>query len=130
MVGGYTRWIYRQVDPMEQCRPTTGCPMTENHPAKPHAGHHNLDPHLDRYAARTAGMTASEIRALFAVASRPEVVSLAGGMPNLAALPLESIAAQVAELITQDGLVALQYGSAQGVPLLREQITEVMAAEG
>jgi hypothetical protein len=32
-------------------------------------------------------MTASEIRALFAVASRPEVVSLAGGMPNLTALP-------------------------------------------
>ena len=31
--------------------------------------------------ARAAGMTASEVRALFAVASRPEVVSLAGGMP-------------------------------------------------
>ena len=44
---------------------------------------------VERFAARTAGMTASEIRALFAVASRPEVVSLAGGMPNLAALPLD-----------------------------------------
>ena len=33
---------------------------------------------MTRFAARTAGMTASEIRALFAVASRPEVVSLAG----------------------------------------------------
>ena len=42
-----------------------------------------LDSYVDRYAARTAGMTASEIRALFAVASRPEVVSLAGGMPNI-----------------------------------------------
>ena len=40
-----------------------------------------LDAFTDRYAARTAGMTVSEIRALFAVASRPEVVSLAGGMP-------------------------------------------------
>jgi DNA-binding transcriptional MocR family regulator len=84
----------------------------------------------ERFAARTAGMTASEIRALFAVASRPEVVSLAGGMPNLAALPLDSIAAEVAELVARDGLVALQYGSAQGVPVLREQICEVMALEG
>jgi DNA-binding transcriptional MocR family regulator len=80
-------------------------------------------------ASRTDGMTASEIRALFAVASRPEVVSLAGGMPNLAALPLGTLAAEVAEIVARDGQVALQYGSAQGVPLLREQITEVMAAE-
>lgn len=89
-----------------------------------------LDPHLRRYAARTEGMTASEIRALFAVASRPEVVSLAGGMPNLAALPLESLSTEIAELIASDGLVALQYGSAHGVPALREQICEVMALEG
>ena len=85
---------------------------------------------VERFAARTAGMTASEIRALFAVASRPEVVSLAGGMPNLAALPLETLAGEVAELVARDGQVALQYGSAQGVPALREQICEVMALEG
>lgn len=84
----------------------------------------------ERFAARTAGMTASEIRALFAVASRPEVVSLAGGMPNLAALPLDSLAAEVADLVARDGQVALQYGSAQGTPALREQICEVMAMEG
>jgi 2-aminoadipate transaminase len=85
---------------------------------------------VERFAARTAGMTASEIRALFAVASRPEVVSLAGGMPNLAALPLDTLAHEVAELVSRDGQVALQYGSAQGVPALREQICEVMALEG
>ncbi|MDQ0378223.1 aminotransferase-like domain-containing protein [Amycolatopsis thermophila] len=101
--------------------------MTANPPE--HTGRRDLDPHLARYAARTAGMTASEIRALFAVASRPEVVSLAGGMPNLAALPLDTLSSQVGEIIAEDGLVALQYGSAQGVPALREQICEVMAME-
>jgi DNA-binding transcriptional MocR family regulator len=75
-------------------------------------------------------MTASEIRALFAVASRPEVVSLAGGMPHLAALPLESLSAEVADVVATEGLVALQYGSAHGVPELREQICDVMALEG
>ena len=75
-------------------------------------------------------MTASEIRALFAVASRPEVVSLAGGMPNLAALPMDALAGEVADLVAREGHVALQYGSAQGRPELREQICEVMALEG
>ena len=97
-------------------------------PAK--QGPRSLDPHMRRYAARTAGMTASEIRALFAVASRPEVVSLAGGMPHLAALPLDNLSTEIGELIASDGLVALQYGSAHGIPLLREQICDVMALEG
>ncbi|SBW18358.1 putative transcriptional regulator, GntR family [Candidatus Protofrankia californiensis] len=75
-------------------------------------------------------MAASEVRALFAVASRPEVVSLAGGMPNVSALPLDAIATTMAELVGQRGPVALQYGSAQGDPGLREQICQVMALEG
>ena len=49
-----------------------------------------LDPWVDAYAARANAMRASEIRALFAVASRPEVVSLAGGMPYVQALPINA----------------------------------------
>jgi 2-aminoadipate transaminase len=90
----------------------------------------DLDPHLHRYAQRTAGMTASEIRALFAVASRPEVVSLAGGMPYLPALPLDALAGELAQMVATEGMTALQYGSAQGTPELREWICEVMALEG
>jgi DNA-binding transcriptional MocR family regulator len=75
-------------------------------------------------------MVASEVRALFAVASRPEVVSLAGGMPNVSALPMEDIGAMMAELVAERGAVALQYGSAQGDPAVRETICSVMAAEG
>ena len=47
-----------------------------------------LDPWLESYASRALAMRASEIRALFAVANRPEVVSLAGGMPYIAGLSL------------------------------------------
>jgi DNA-binding transcriptional MocR family regulator len=89
-----------------------------------------LDPWKQSYAARTAGMTASEIRALFAVASRPEVVSLAGGMPYLSALPMDAVAGTLAHLVATRGQQALQYGSGQGDPALREQILEVMALEG
>jgi 2-aminoadipate transaminase len=89
-----------------------------------------LDAFVDRYAERTKAMTTSEIRALFAVASRPEVVSLAGGMPNLTALPMNEISKVFADVILEEGQVALQYGSGQGHPVLREQITEIMALEG
>ena len=89
-----------------------------------------LDPWMKSYAERTAGMNASEIRALFAVASRPEVVSLAGGMPYLSALPMDVVATAVAKMLSTKGLTALQYGSGQGDPVLREQILEVMALEG
>ncbi|GII28704.1 aminotransferase-like domain-containing protein [Planotetraspora mira] len=89
-----------------------------------------IDAYIDRYAARAAGMVASEVRALFAVASRPEVVSLAGGMPYVTALPLDVVGELVADLVAKRGPVALQYGSGQGDPDLREQICEVMRMEG
>ncbi|MEU0451790.1 aminotransferase class I/II-fold pyridoxal phosphate-dependent enzyme [Streptomyces sp. NPDC006129] len=75
-------------------------------------------------------MVASEVRALFAVASRPEIVSLAGGMPNVSALPMDAVASMMAELVMQHGPVALQYGSAHGDASLRETICTVMAVEG
>ena len=89
-----------------------------------------LDPWLDSYADRALTMRASEIRALFAVANRPEVVSLAGGMPYLEGLPLEMIGDLAKRLVASRGTTALQYGSAQGDETLREQILEVMRLEG
>jgi len=90
----------------------------------------NLDPWYDHYADRTANLSASEVRALFAVASRPEVVSLAGGMPFVSALPQERVNDTLDRVMRERGAVALQYGSGQGDPRLREQILEVMALEG
>lgn len=95
---------------------------------QPHGS--RIDPYVDHYAARARGMIASEIRALFAVAARPEVVSLAGGMPYVPSLPLDVIGDMAGELIARRGSVAMQYCGAQGDPGLREKICEVMALEG
>lgn len=89
-----------------------------------------LDPWIEDYAQRARGMAASEIRALFAVASRPEVVSLAGGMPFVQALDLDRMGETVGRLVRNRGASALQYGSGQGDIALREQIIEVMAEVG
>jgi 2-aminoadipate transaminase len=84
----------------------------------------------ERFAHRAAHMKPSEIRSLFAVASRPEIVSLAGGMPNLTAIDMNVMASIVERLVREHGQEALQYGSGQGHPKLREQICDVMALEG
>ena len=90
----------------------------------------NVDPFAGRYARRTAGMSASEVRALFAVASRPDVVSLAGGMPYVQALPIEHVLEVVEAVLVERADVALQYGAGQGSPLLRERLAMLMAEEG
>ena len=73
-----------------------------------------LDPWYDVYADQALNLRASEIRALFSVVSRPEVVSLAGGMPNLKDLPLDKLAASAEKLIRNHGAQAMQYGNGQG----------------
>ncbi len=89
-----------------------------------------LDPYIDTYAERTSSMTVSAVRALFSVANRPEIVSLAGGMPNIVDLPLADLGAAFDNLIRTRGIQAMQYGSGQGELFMREGIVEVMAEEG
>ncbi len=89
-----------------------------------------VDPLLDIYAARTRGMSASEVRALFAVASRPEVISLAGGMPFVHALPQDEVRAVVDHVLRTRGDVALQYGGGSGQDGLKRRLVGLMAAEG
>jgi 2-aminoadipate transaminase len=83
-----------------------------------------------RYAARSAGMTASEVRALFAVAARPEVISLAGGMPFVQALPSEEVLRVVTEVLTERAAVALQYGGGSGQEGLKVRLAALMAEQG
>lgn len=89
----------------------------------------SVDPYVHLYARRTAGMSASEVRALFAVASRPEVVSLAGGMPYVDAIPRDLVQEVVADVLSTSASIALQYGGGQGRPELRERLTMLMAED-
>lgn len=88
-----------------------------------------LDKFVDSYAQRTTGMRVSAVRALFALANRPEIVSLAGGMPNIEDLALDEIADNVSGLIRDCGARVMQYGSGQGELPIRERICDVMALE-
>ncbi|MEC7364337.1 MAG: aminotransferase class I/II-fold pyridoxal phosphate-dependent enzyme, partial [Actinomycetota bacterium] len=89
-----------------------------------------LDPWVDSYAQRAKNVSGSAIRALFSVASRPEVVSLAGGMPYVQALSMDHMADVAARVVREQGARALQYGSGQGDIHLREQILDITAEVG
>lgn len=89
----------------------------------------DTDPYLNRYAERVQSLKTSEIRALFSVAARPEVVSFAGGMPATAHLDLTAVEAVTAKVIRDHGATALQYGGGQGRVELREHLVNVMAEE-
>ncbi len=90
----------------------------------------NLDSWLDAYSARAHNLSVSEVRALFAVVSRPEVVSLAGGMPYVSALPKDLLRDAYDSMMKSKGDLAIQYGGGQGDLTLRDQTRELMALEG
>jgi DNA-binding transcriptional MocR family regulator len=90
----------------------------------------NFDIWLDSYASRAHSLSVSEVRALFAVVSRPEVVSLAGGMPYVHALPKELINEAFQKVMSTRGDLAIQYSGGQGDLRLRDQVRELMALEG
>jgi DNA-binding transcriptional MocR family regulator len=90
----------------------------------------NFDGWLDSYAERAHTLSVSEVRALFAVVSRPEVVSLAGGMPYVSALPKDLLREAYDSVMKTKGDLAIQYGGGQGDLTLRDQTRELMALEG
>jgi DNA-binding transcriptional MocR family regulator len=96
----------------------------------PNTTANNFDDWLDLYAQRANTLSVSEVRALFAVVSRPEVVSLAGGMPYVHALPKQTIEDSFKSLMHDRGDLAIQYSGGQGDAKLRDQVRELMALEG
>ncbi len=75
------------------------------------------------YAERVDSMRSSAVRDLFAAASRSDIISLSGGMPDISSLPLDAVAEAAADTIRQEGTQALQYGGTTG----RVQTREVCA---
>jgi len=118
--------MHQHCRPVSQSHAREVAELADEPTSSPPARGSRLDPFVDAYAERARTMIASEIRALFSVASRPEVVSLAGGMPFVSALPLDSIAETFRRLIAERGAAALQYGSGQGAVALREQIAGLL----
>lgn len=89
---------------------------------------------LERYAGlfadRTKVMTSSAMRDLMAITERPEVISLAGGLPDTSTFPPGQFGELMHGVATESLARALQYGPTEGMRDVKDAIVEVMAAEG
>jgi 2-aminoadipate transaminase len=114
-------------------------PSESGNDPRPGAAHgrrraHTTQRDLERYsglfAQRTRVMRSSAMRDLMEITARPEVISLAGGLPDTSTFPAESFAAQMTRIAQESSAEALQYGPTEGFARTKEVIGEVMAAEG
>src|SRR3954463_6106229 len=103
--------------------------MPQPPPKRPGTAH-ELERYAGLFASRTRVMTSSAMRDLMAITERPEVISLAGGLPDTSTFPGELLAKLMSGVAAEASARALQYGPTEGWNDVREAIVEVMAAEG
>jgi 2-aminoadipate transaminase len=109
--------------------------QSERTPGPPaHRRAHQTARDLERYAGlfaqRTRVMRSSAMRDLMAITARPEVISLAGGLPDTSTFPAETFAAQMTKIAQESSAEALQYGPTEGFEGTKAAIGRVMEAEG
>jgi 2-aminoadipate transaminase len=83
-----------------------------------------------RYAQRMAKVQPSAIGELLALGADPSIISFGGGYPDATLFPVEQLDAVFHEIITAPGGAAMQYAPSNGLPRLRDQVAELMRADG
>jgi 2-aminoadipate transaminase len=91
---------------------------------------HELARYEELFAARTHGMKSSAMREMMALTERPDVISLAGGLPDTSTFAPELYAKLMAQVAHESTARALQYGPTEGMAATVGCIVEVMAREG
>jgi 2-aminoadipate transaminase len=91
---------------------------------------HELARYEALFAARTRSMKSSAMREMMALTERPDVISLAGGLPDTSTFAPELYAKLMSLIAASSTARALQYGPTEGMAVTVDCIVEVMAAEG
>ncbi len=81
------------------------------------------------YSNRIGGMVSSEIRDLLSLSARPDIISFAGGLPEVRALNYQKLERYIKRTLKTDGDISLQYGDSTGYYPLRTKLIDVMALE-
>ena len=80
---------------------------------------HEIERYGGLFARRTRGMTSSAMRDMMAVTARPEVISLATGLPDTTTFPAEDFAWLMSRVAVDSSAAALQYGPTDGLEDVR-----------
>jgi DNA-binding transcriptional MocR family regulator len=93
--------------------------------------HISIPPSGATLSRRLAGTESSPVRELLEIAARPEVISLAGGLPAPETFDVDGLAAAFAEVLAgPQARRALQYSRTEGDPRLRDQLAARFRAGG
>jgi len=82
------------------------------------------------FSERALGFRPSEIRELLKLVDSPEIISLAGGMPDGRFFPIDRVIEASTFALREYGKKALQYGSTEGIKKLRVLLMDRMENEG
>jgi 2-aminoadipate transaminase len=91
---------------------------------------HELARYEALFATRTRSMKSSAMREMMALTERPDVISLAGGLPDTSTFSPELYAKLMSQVAAEAAARALQYGPTEGMAVTVDCIVEVMASEG
>jgi len=80
----------------------------------------------ERFAERTHNMMSSIIREILKLALQPHIISFAGGMPAAELFLIREFERACQYVLTHDGVRALQYGTTEGYPPLKQYLVEKM----
>ena len=94
------------------------------------SSHLVFDEWEDLYADRVEHLRRSAVRDLFAAISRPNVIGLSGGSPDISSLPLDEVAECAKRVVTENGLKSLQYGGSDGRIETRAMVAGMLAEDG
>ncbi|MDF1706478.1 MAG: PLP-dependent aminotransferase family protein [Paracoccaceae bacterium] len=86
-----------------------------------------MSPH---FAQRMEKVEPSAIKELLALGADPSIISFGGGYPDASLFPAAQLEQVFRDVIRAPGGAAMQYAPSDGLPRLREQIAQLMVADG
>jgi len=116
------------IDDSDPGRPGESRPLPSRRPAG-RGQSRDLERYAALFASRTRVMTSSAMRDLMALTDRPEIISLAGGLPDTSSFGDDTFL-EVMERVSHQSARALQYAPTEGLDVAKEAVGVVMAAEG
>jgi len=94
------------------------------------SAHVKFDTASDKVANRVRKMRTSAVRDLFAAATRSDIISLAGGMPDVSLLPEENVRIATEAALGEFRAQALQYGGTTGRIETAEAVVDIVRDAG
>jgi len=85
---------------------------------------------MPTFSSSVNSLRSSEIRDLMSLATKPGIISFAGGMPDNELFPIDVIDSIYNNLTMQEKQVAMQYGPTSGLPYLLESVSDYLEKKG